>query len=121
MTKLLFRTLGIVLLTMSIMALGACISQHQEPMRAQTETPQPQITVPQNSCQRFVFVINPNMRADTFLLDTQTGKVWQRTHITDFVGEPDIWSPMLRPETEQDVYSALTAVYTPKSAKKSKK
>lgn len=31
------------------------------------------------------------MRADTFLLDTETGKTWRMTSYTDLKGNPDLW------------------------------
>lgn len=40
---------------------------------------------------RFQIVINPNVRADTFLVDTATGKIWQRATFTDLQGSPDAW------------------------------
>ena len=46
------------------------------------------------SSQRFQIVFNPNVRADTFLLDTQKGKVWQMTKYTDIENQPTVWQPM---------------------------
>ncbi len=37
---------------------------------------------------RFQIVINPNMRADTFLLDTKRGKIWSRGKEVELKGEP---------------------------------
>ena len=31
------------------------------------------------------------MRADTYLIDAQTGKTWQRTKLTDLEGQPELW------------------------------
>ncbi len=45
---------------------------------------------------RFQIIINTNARADTFLIDTQTGKVWQRNKFTDIDGEPTVWRLMDR-------------------------
>jgi hypothetical protein len=50
--------------------------------------------LPINGQQRFQIVSNPNARIDTFLLDTQKGKVWRMTKITDLEGQPTIWEPM---------------------------
>ena len=47
-----------------------------------------------NGQQRFQIVSNPNARIDTFLLDTQKGKVWRMVKITDLEGQPTIWEPM---------------------------
>lgn len=43
---------------------------------------------------RYVIVFGPHARADTFLLDTQKGKVWQLTKYTDLDGEPTLWDDM---------------------------
>ncbi|MGC1617853.1 MAG: hypothetical protein WA765_05135 [Candidatus Acidiferrum sp.] len=40
---------------------------------------------------RYQIVFNPNVRADCFLLDTQTGNTWIQTAITDVKGNPTIW------------------------------
>jgi hypothetical protein len=41
---------------------------------------------------RYQIVFNPNMRADTFLLDTETGQTWVQSEITtDAVGKRTIW------------------------------
>jgi hypothetical protein len=45
---------------------------------------------------RYQIVFNPNVRADTFLLDTQTGKIWHFVQYTDVVGEPRVWEFMPR-------------------------
>lgn len=57
---------------------------------ALAETPgTPQVT--SSSSGRFQIVINPNLRADTFLLDTATGKTWKPVQYTDVRGMPVIW------------------------------
>jgi hypothetical protein len=45
---------------------------------------------------RYQIVFNPNVRADTFLLDTQTGRVWRPVAFTDLEGDPDVWKFMPR-------------------------
>jgi hypothetical protein len=47
----------------------------------------------QNGKDRFRIVFSPHARADTFLLDTQTGRVWQLMGLN---GEPTAWTPMTR-------------------------
>lgn len=42
--------------------------------------------------QRFQILFSPHKAADTFMLDTQTGKVWQLTQFSDVNGEPVVWS-----------------------------
>ena len=50
--------------------------------------------LPISGAQRFQIVSNPNARVDTFLLDTQKGKVWRMTRITDLEDQPTVWEPM---------------------------
>lgn len=41
---------------------------------------------------RYQIIFNPSgVRADTFLLDTQTGRIWRPTKYTDLKGEPTAW------------------------------
>lgn len=40
---------------------------------------------------RYQIVINTEVRADTFLLDTQTGKIWKPISYTDVPGTPTVW------------------------------
>src|SRR5580704_5879518 len=59
---------------------------------------------------RYQIVFNPNMRADTFLLDTATGKVWRMTQITDLKTEPDVWMYVWRIDTPSEE-GALAVFY----------
>ena len=56
---------------------------------------------------RFQIIINPNVRADTFLLDTQTGKIWRETEYPDLKDKPTAWEYEERLDTVVD----LTAWY----------
>jgi hypothetical protein len=47
--------------------------------------------------------MNPQVRADTFLLDTATGKIWQMAKLTDMKGEPVVWQYMERLDNPLDV------------------
>jgi hypothetical protein len=41
---------------------------------------------------RYQIIYNPSMRADTFLLDTETGQTWVQSEVTtDAVGKRTIW------------------------------
>jgi len=50
--------------------------------------------LPSSGSQRFQIVFNPNVRADTFLIDTQKGKVWQLSKFTSVENQPTAWEPM---------------------------
>jgi hypothetical protein len=49
----------------------------------------PQVATSANG--RFQIVINPNLRADTFLLDSATGRTWKPVQWTDVQGSPVVW------------------------------
>lgn len=53
--------------------------------------------------KRFQVIFNPNARIDTFLLDTQKGKVWQLTRITDVENQPLVWQPMEIIDVDGDI------------------
>lgn len=50
---------------------------------------------------RYQIVINPEYRADVFLLDTETGRTWVRTEITNLDGHPSIWMPKDRIDCDE--------------------
>ena len=52
---------------------------------------------------RYQVFFNPNVRADTFLVDTETGKIWRMQQIADAVGEPTVWLPERRLDNDQEV------------------
>lgn len=56
---------------------------------------------------RYVVTFSPFARADSFLLDTQTGRVWQLTRFTDLEGEPLIWKNMERIDSEAQLMQWL--------------
>ena len=43
---------------------------------------------------RYRVFFSPNVRADTFLVDTQEGRVWRSTKLMDVQDQPDAWVPM---------------------------
>ena len=40
---------------------------------------------------RYQIVMSTVVRADAFLLDTTSGRTWQLTKVTDYVGDPLVW------------------------------
>lgn len=48
-------------------------------------------TVTSSRIGRFQIVMNPQVRADTFLVDTENGRIWQQVRYTDVKGEPLVW------------------------------
>jgi hypothetical protein len=55
-------------------------------------------TSPMSSTElgRYRIIFSPHARADTFLVDTLSGKVWQLTKYVEFVGDPIVWTYMDR-------------------------
>lgn len=51
---------------------------------------------------RYQIVVNPEIAADVFLLDTETGRTWVRTVITDLDGRPTIWLPKERMDSDEE-------------------
>jgi hypothetical protein len=54
---------------------------------------------------RYQIVINPQVRADTFLLDTATGRVWQLVKFTDI--NATAWQIMKRLDSELDLVKLI--------------
>ena len=86
----------LALLCMTTSALGQT-TKSKPTVQAQSIAPQSTIAL-----GRYQIVINPNVKADTFLLDTQTGMVWVHAEITDLEGNPTVWKLMDRVDSEQE-------------------
>jgi hypothetical protein len=86
------------------LALFACVTTLALGQTAQTAPKKPIVPTTQATpaTGRYQIVMNPNARADTFLLDTQTGMVWHRVPITDVENNPSIWMPEDRVDSEQE-------------------
>jgi len=52
---------------------------------------------------RYRIVFSPHVRADTFLLDTETGRIWRQTEVTDLKDKPTVWIPQKRFDSELDL------------------
>ena len=61
---------------------------------------------------RYQIVINPNVRADTWLLDTETGRVWTHSAVSDVKGSPTVW--MIEPRFDSDDEFSQWAAKQPK-------
>jgi hypothetical protein len=46
--------------------------------------------------------MNPSVRADTYLLDTQTGRIWKSVVFTDLQGSPEAWEEVDVLRTQAD-------------------
>ena len=82
----------------AIVFLGGC-----EPSPDRTQKTQPPNTAAMTSeTGRYQIVFSPHVRADTFLLDTKTGEIWQMQVRADLTGEPTTWERMLREDNSTD-------------------
>jgi hypothetical protein len=69
--------------------------------------------VPYNG--RYQIVQSPITARDTFLLDTQSGTVWQLTVMSSLKGEPAVWNIMRRIDNDAD-YAAVVGEYGRKTS-----
>ena len=73
----------------------ATISSGQQPSKS---PPAPR----EHTCGRYQVFFGPHARADQYLVDTDTGRIWQKTAYTDLVGEPEVWLPLTRVDNDAD-------------------
>ena len=66
----------------------------------------PKATVPVAAAQghgRYQIVISPFTERNTYLLDTETGAVWQLQALATLNGEPLVWNLMPRVDNDDDM------------------
>jgi hypothetical protein len=56
---------------------------------------------------RYQVFINPQIRADTFLLDTATGRIWTPGRYEAFVDEPRVWELQTKVDSETQLRAFL--------------
>jgi hypothetical protein len=79
---------------------GTVVAQEKNDQIVAPKTDQPgNAPIPQG---RFQIVISPLTARDTFLLDTETGRVWQMTQLSFLIGEPVVWDLMPRIDSDDD-------------------
>lgn len=52
---------------------------------------------------RYAIYFGPFARADVYLLDTQTGKIWRPVTYTDIVSDPEVWVAQDRVDDRQQM------------------
>lgn len=72
--------------------------------------------VTSSSYGRYQIVISPFTERSTYLLDTETGSVWQLQIMTSLNGDPLVWNLMPRVSDEQDM-ARLVSQFGKKGAK----
>ena len=79
MTKWIALVLVVAGIAATVMAQG---TPEKRPVQTQTSV----------GSGRYQIVFSPLARADSYLLDTQTGKVWTHVKFTNVEGEPEVWT-----------------------------
>lgn len=87
------RYLEIIALLL-VLGMTGCDNTTKEPPATPLIAPSVPTTPISTGVGRFQLVINPQMRADTFLIDTQKGRVWQLTQFDDLPNKPTAWEEM---------------------------
>ena len=92
-----------------LIAIGPIAAQDQPKSAPATATPQPY--------GRYQIVTSPFSERSTFLLDTETGTVWQLQGSNVLIGEPLFWNIMPRVDNDEDM-ARMVAKFGKKSAAK---
>lgn len=56
---------------------------------------------------RYQLFFGPHARADIFLVDTATGKIWSNIQYTNLVGKPTVWLYQDRIDSKEEKYKWL--------------
>lgn len=89
----------IALLTGIVLGLVGSPAAAQAPKNDELVVPKTNSPIPQG---RYQIVISPHAARDTFLLDTETGRVWALTAFVFLNGEPVVWKLMPRIDDDDD-------------------
>lgn len=77
-----------VVLCVCVLAIGQTKTSHQT-------------TPGELSHGRYQILFGPFARADVYLLDTETGKVWHPVTFTDVAEQPEVWMPQEKIDNNQ--------------------
>ena len=91
------KSLGVIAL--SALFMMPLVSYGATPPAAQPPHTQSPATTSNN---RFVIFFSPFARADVYLVDTQSGRVWKPVTYTDIKGQPEVWMPQNRFDTMKE-------------------
>jgi hypothetical protein len=100
---------GRICITAAMLSMIAGTVAAQAQLKLAPATPQP--------FGRYQIVISPFSERSTYLLDTETGTVWQLQGSSFLVGEPLIWNIMPRVDNDDDM-AQLASKFGKKSAAK---
>jgi hypothetical protein len=85
-------------LSLALTLLGIAYAQVAKP---------PQAATPSSANGRYQIVMSTLSGKNTFMVDTQTGRVWQLTQFTDIEDEPTVWLNQTRLDGELDIQRYL--------------
>ena len=66
------------------------------------------LVAPSQTVGRFIIVISPHTNASTYLLDTETGKVWQPARFSQAEREPVVWQYMEKADNQEQLTDWLS-------------
>jgi hypothetical protein len=119
------KKLFAVVLVLTGCAIGQATSTPQAPKTAKGQTTLAQARTPEgNHTGRYQIFFSPHARADVYLLDTETGKIWRPVTITNAKDtnlnrsgvEVWVYQDRIDNEHEFDAWSASHPVPTPVTA-----
>ena len=61
-----------------------------------TKNPPSSPSAGNHTCGRYQVFFSPHARADAYLVDTETGRIWEKVTYSNLVGEPEAWLPLAR-------------------------
>jgi hypothetical protein len=64
------------------------------------KNPTPNSSAGNHTVGRYQIFFGPHARADQYLVDTETGRVWQKVEYPDLKGEPEVWMPLTRIDSD---------------------
>lgn len=102
------KTVRTLMVGVMLVSLGMLL-QYSPAVFAKTPLP-PRESAVGGAAGRYQIVMNPNVRADTFLLDTATGVVWTLVKYTDLKGQPQVWDVMIRLDSLKEFQEFVDAL-----------
>ncbi len=90
-----------IALCAALLMLSGC-DQIRQANKSESKPKDQQNAAEASAVGRYVIVHSPQVERDTILLDTVTGKTWERVEFTDMKGDPSGWEPMARTDVESE-------------------
>lgn len=84
-------------------AVGLAVIAFAVALGSQTQSRTISLTNSASKDARYQIFFSPFARADVYLLDTQTGKIWHPVTYTNVTGDPEVWVPETRVDSQQQL------------------